>query len=407
MGTWVCCAHPAALGGKECGHANTRGKSASFLGNKLEYCESCGCTKIASDDRERRKSQSLRRRVEAARFDPCSEGLTMFENEAKDEGCVASDESCGFKLAGLGGVDGCGEDTCSHCNDEGVEGRTEEPTVGIGRADYQERKEARIERYRNRAQKRRAEGTARIGAADRIAGMIPLGQPILVGHHSEKRHRRDIQRIRDGLRKGFELTKQADNLEQRAASAERNDMISSDDPEALDKLREKLVEFEAERDRWKAINKALTKKTDEAVQKALEALQLTARELQDIKLNRGVTSGKLFPLKYKVTNLGANIRRVKERLESLEKLAATKPAEDLKIGDCVIREEDNRVQLIFPGKPSEEIRRELKSHGFKWSPTAGAWQRLLSDPARYWAKRIAEGAYPKAVSGQDAEEPVS
>ena len=39
--------------------------------------------------------------------------------------------------------------------------------------------------------------------------------------------------------------------------------------------------------------------------------------------------------------------------------------------------EDNRVQLLFPAKPSEKVRRELKRHGFRWARSAGAWQRQL------------------------------
>jgi hypothetical protein len=47
------------------------------------------------------------------------------------------------------------------------------------------------------------------------------------------------------------------------------------------------------------------------------------------------------------------------------------------------------VQLIFPGKPSDEIRARLKSNGFRWSPTAGAWQRMPSAWAWQVAREIA------------------
>jgi hypothetical protein len=42
--------------------------------------------------------------------------------------------------------------------------------------------------------------------------VIPFGQPILVGHHSEKRHRRDLARIDSGMSKGFEEGRKADRL---------------------------------------------------------------------------------------------------------------------------------------------------------------------------------------------------
>lgn len=34
-----------------------------------------------------------------------------------------------------------------------------------------------------------------------------------------------------------------------------------------------------------------------------------------------------------------------------------------------------RVQLLFPGKPDDEMRAALKSSAFRWSPREGAWQR--------------------------------
>mgnify|MGYP000567974511 CR=1 FL=1 len=50
-----------------------------------------------------------------------------------------------------------------------------------------------------------------------------------------------------------------------------------------------------------------------------------------------------------------------------------------------INEGENRLQLFFEEKPSEEQRRELKSNGFKWAPSQGAWQRQLTKNAIYAA----------------------
>lgn len=46
--------------------------------------------------------------------------------------------------------------------------------------------------------------------------------------------------------------------------------------------------------------------------------------------------------------------------------------------------------MIFPDKPSEEVRKILKSNGFRWSPTYGAWQRNRSRLSADRAKSIAE-----------------
>ena len=42
-----------------------------------------------------------------------------------------------------------------------------------------------------------------------------------------------------------------------------------------------------------------------------------------------------------------------------------------------------RLQLVFDGKPSDDVRAALKKHGFRWSPKNEAWQRQLTDNARY------------------------
>ena len=50
--------------------------------------------------------------------------------------------------------------------------------------------------------------------------------------------------------------------------------------------------------------------------------------------------------------------------------------------------EADRLQLIFPDRPDDEMRARLKGRGFKWSPRFGAWQRQLTDNARAAAQRI-------------------
>lgn len=59
-------------------------------------------------------------------------------------------------------------------------------------------------------------------------------------------------------------------------------------------------------------------------------------------------------------------------------------------GVCEVVEnfDENRLQIMFDGKPSAEIRKELKSNGFRWAPSQEAWQRQLNNGARYAAKRF-------------------
>ena len=53
-----------------------------------------------------------------------------------------------------------------------------------------ERAQERAERFEEYSDKREAEAHRAKAAVDAIADGIPLGQPILVGHHSERRARR-------------------------------------------------------------------------------------------------------------------------------------------------------------------------------------------------------------------------
>ena len=61
--------------------------------------------------------------------------------------------------------------------------------------------------------------------------------------------------------------------------------------------------------------------------------------------------------------------------------------------------EDNRLQVFFDGKPDADTRAELKSSGFRWAPSVGAWQRQLTDNAIRAADRL---ECIKPLSGEKA-----
>jgi hypothetical protein len=76
--------------------------------------------------------------------------------------------------------------------------------------------ERRADAARERAEKAGAKAEAHYEASKRIGNLIPLGQPILVGHHSEKRHRRDLDRIHRNMTKSVEYTRKAESLDSNA-----------------------------------------------------------------------------------------------------------------------------------------------------------------------------------------------
>lgn len=68
-----------------------------------------------------------------------------------------------------------------------------------------DRAEIRAERFGDYSEKRATEADQANAYVKSIADNIPFGQPILVGHHSERRARKDAERIETGMRKAVKL----------------------------------------------------------------------------------------------------------------------------------------------------------------------------------------------------------
>ncbi len=85
-----------------------------------------------------------------------------------------------------------------------------------------ERAEVRADRFETYSENRAAGAEAASKAVAAIADGIPMGQPILVGHHSEKRARKDAERITSGMRRAVKLWDEASYWADRATGALRN-----------------------------------------------------------------------------------------------------------------------------------------------------------------------------------------
>ena len=261
------------------------------------------------------------------------------------------------------------------------------------RADYEERQERRRERLGERAVQRHAEAKTRWAESDRLSQAMD-GQPVLVGHHSEKRHRRDIDRMGTNLRKGCEAHRNAENLERRAASVGSGG-ISSDDPEAVAKLRAKLASMIGGRDRMKAINAAWRQhgkpRPDNA--EAWARIETTlGYNVDNVRLDMARDFMTRAPYTYTITNAGADIRRIEQRIKVLERAETAPDREAIENENWRIWEDKdvNRLFIAHDGKPSAEVRTALKHHGFRWNRHATAWSRLLNESAWANAKYLAE-----------------
>ena len=82
--------------------------------------------------------------------------------------------------------------------------------------------------------------------------------------------------------------------------------------------------------------------------------------------------------------LNRDIKEVEKRIAILEKNQAKGTDEILIEGGKIVHNgEAQRLQIFFDGIPSKEVREALKAHAFKWAPTAKAWQRTLTENAKY------------------------
>ena len=255
---------------------------------------------------------------------------------------------------------------------------------------YQAKRTARVARMEERAERKDREGSALLGQARQIQSFIPFGQPILVGHHSERRHRRDLDRIHTKMGKGFALQDEAERLRSRAVSATENRSIFSDDPEASEKLETKIARLKERQRVMVEVNKRI--RTEKPLQ------DLGFSEEDEAKLRKGDFVGrKGFPA-YSLQNNNANIRRLEKRLQEVNrKQTETLPEDQEMNGIRIVQNGDeNRLQMFFPGKPAAGIIERLKRSGFRWSPFNGCWQRHRSNAATYYAQEIARAAVAPA-----------
>ncbi|MFD9007759.1 DUF3560 domain-containing protein [Streptomyces sp. NPDC059552] len=73
-------------------------------------------------------------------------------------------------------------------------------SFGEAETDREQRAAGRADRFSDRADRAADASEAALAEARRIGSAILFGQPILVGHHSEKRHRAALDRIDSNMR---------------------------------------------------------------------------------------------------------------------------------------------------------------------------------------------------------------
>lgn len=248
-----------------------------------------------------------------------------------------------------------------------------------------ERLEAKLEKRQEWAQKATFRAAARFEGVRKIADAIPFGQPILVGHHSERHARADQARIHNGMRKACELSNLAAHHQGAAAGIERMLRTStfSDDPDAIEQLEAKIAKGEAAVAKMKAANQVIRrykKGGPEAQVAALTELGFPEKVAQE--LIKPDYAGRIGFASYALTNENANIRRMKKRIEEIKVRQARTAAAEAAPGGAIIKRTpvSNGTEVwctvTFAEKPEREILEALRAAGFRWG--GGSWSGLGS-----------------------------
>ena len=261
--------------------------------------------------------------------------------------------------------------------------------------EYEARLQAKRDRLEKAADRAAAESEARFRNASASIADIPSGQPILIGHHSEGRHRADLRRYDSNMRAGIEAEKRAEEYASRAASVGTGG-VNSDDPEALVKLREKLAEQEATQAQYKAVNAAHRKFFENPDSVSDDEKELI-REFVPPYSNK---PGSVQPCT--LSNLATRIRNTKKRIEQMERLNVKRETlpenetTDFAGGSVTIDRESNRVLVRIDRRLTKPEHQIMRGNGYVWAPSVNAYSRKWNG-YDWLAKRIRE-----VVEGFDA-----
>lgn len=167
------------------------------------------------------------------------------------------------------------------------------------------------------------------------------------------------------------------------------EQIKSGDADAIGKLENKLKKLKENQEEMKAANRAIRMKDTEKGDEKLRDMGYSDEQIK--QLREPDFCGRVGYPDYALRNNNANIHRVESRLKGL-KAAKENGTSELETDVCKVVEntEQMRLQLIFDGKPEPEVRDILKKNGFRWSPKNTAWQRQLTNNAKYSAKKVIE-----------------
>ncbi|ATA69631.1 hypothetical protein CGC57_01370 [Capnocytophaga sputigena] len=168
---------------------------------------------------------------------------------------------------------------------------------------------------------------------------------------------------------------------------EEGDIIKSTDNNAMTKLQQKLKMLQDRKIMLKngvVAAKEYQKNKDLSVFKKYNIDEETTETIVNHIDKGGKQTEKDIYNWFTMPYLNRDIKEVEKRIAILEKNQAKGTDEILIEGGKIVHNgEAQRLQIFFDGIPSKEVREALKAHAFKWAPTAKAWQRTLTENAKY------------------------
>lgn len=229
---------------------------------------------------------------------------------------------------------------------------------------YQDKQNRKLERYQELAEKNEVKANDLWDRSHKLGDMIPFGQPILIGHHSEGRHRRHLDKIQNTTRKAIETGKKSEYYQDKVKNVLNPRGISADDPEAIIKLNSEIDE--------------------------LEKIRIHLKTTYEFKA--GVKDYEEGSEHYRKLELESVTRKIRDKKKRIDDLRAVKNIPDVDTTINNVRvftdKEDNRLKISFPCKPNPEIISKLKHSGFHWSPFNKTWQRMIGNYAIVLAEQI-------------------
>ena len=183
---------------------------------------------------------------------------------------------------------------------------------------------------------------------------------------------------------------------------EEGDVIKSTDNNATTKLQQKLKMLQDRKTMLKngvVAAKEYQKNKDLSVFKKYNIDKETTDTIVNHIDNGGKPTEKEMYNWFTMPYLNRDIKEVEKRIAILEKNQSQGEKETLiEGGKIVYNGEAQRLQIFFDGVPSKEVREALKAHAFKWAPTAKAWQRTLTENAKYAVNTLIKNGTLKSRS---------